>query len=48
LEGDLLVSLAVGATVASSWKIVKRLGLFPFMGFVKWLWSLPCPEWRKS
>ena len=24
LEGDLLVGLAVGATVTSSWKIVKR------------------------
>ena len=27
LEGDLLVGLAVGATVTSSWKIVKRPGL---------------------
>ena len=27
LEGDLLVGLAVGATVTSSWKIVKRLEL---------------------
>jgi hypothetical protein len=48
LEGDLLVGLAVGAVVTSSWKIVKRPGLFPFVGFVKWLWSLPSPEWRKS
>jgi hypothetical protein len=29
LEGDLLVGLAVGAAVTSSWKIVKRPGLFP-------------------
>jgi hypothetical protein len=29
LEGDLLVGLSVGAVVTSSWKIVKRLGLFP-------------------
>jgi hypothetical protein len=35
LEGDLLVCLAVGSVVTSSWKIVKRLGLFP-----SWdLWS---------
>jgi hypothetical protein len=27
LEGDLLVGLAVGASVTSSWKIVKRPGL---------------------
>jgi hypothetical protein len=27
LEGDLLVGLAVGAPVTSSWKIVKRPGL---------------------
>jgi hypothetical protein len=27
LEGDLLVGLAVGASVTSWWKIVKRLGL---------------------
>ena len=27
LEGDLLVGLAVGAAVISSWKIVKRPGL---------------------
>jgi hypothetical protein len=27
LEGDLLVGLAIGATVTSSWKIMKRLGL---------------------
>jgi hypothetical protein len=27
LEGDLLVGLAVGALVTSSWKIVKRPGL---------------------
>jgi hypothetical protein len=27
LEGDFLVGLAVGASVTSSWKIVKRLGL---------------------
>ena len=27
LEGDLLVGLAVGATVFSSWKIVKRPGI---------------------
>jgi hypothetical protein len=27
LEGDLLVDLAVGASVTSSWKIVKRRGL---------------------
>ena len=27
LEGDLLVGLAIGALVTSSWKIVKRLGL---------------------
>ena len=27
LEGDLLVGLTVGATVSSSWKIVKRPGL---------------------
>jgi hypothetical protein len=35
LEGDLLVGLAVGALVTSSWKIVKRPG-FPFVGVVKW------------
>jgi hypothetical protein len=29
LEGDLLVGLAVGAAVTSSWKIVKRPRLFP-------------------
>jgi hypothetical protein len=29
LEGDLLVGLAVGAVVTSSWKIVKRLVFFP-------------------
>jgi hypothetical protein len=45
LEGDLLVGLAVGASVTSSWKIVKRPG--PFVGVVKWLWSLPSSEWRK-
>jgi hypothetical protein len=33
LDDDLLVGLAVGATVTSSWKIVKRCGLFP-------LWEL--------
>ena len=27
LEGDLLVGLAVGASVTSSWKIVKRPGI---------------------
>jgi hypothetical protein len=27
LEGDLLVGLAVGASMTSSWKIVKRPGL---------------------
>jgi hypothetical protein len=27
LEGDLLFGLAVGASVTSSWKIVKRPGL---------------------
>jgi hypothetical protein len=27
LEGDLLVGLAVGPSVNSSWKILKRLGL---------------------
>jgi hypothetical protein len=27
LEGDLLVGLTVGASVTSSWKIVKRPGL---------------------
>jgi hypothetical protein len=27
LEGDLLVGLVVGASVTSSWKIVKRPGL---------------------
>jgi hypothetical protein len=27
LEGELLVGLAVGALVTSSWKIVKRPGL---------------------
>ena len=27
LEGDLLVGLAVGAPVTSSWKIVKRPGI---------------------
>jgi hypothetical protein len=27
LEGDLLVGLAIGASVTSSWKIVKRPGL---------------------
>jgi hypothetical protein len=21
---------------------------FPFVGFLKWLWSLPSLEWRKS
>jgi hypothetical protein len=25
-----------------------RLPGFPFVGVVKWLWSLPSPEWRKS
>jgi hypothetical protein len=31
LEGDLLVGLVVGASVTSSWKIVKRPGR-PFHG----------------
>jgi hypothetical protein len=47
LEGDLIVGLAVGAPVTSSWIIVKRLGL-SFMEPLKWLWSLASPKWKKS
>jgi hypothetical protein len=46
LEGDLLIGLAVGASVTSLWKIVKTQD-FPFMGVVKWLWSLPSLEYRR-
>ena len=48
MEGDLLDGPVVVTAVTSSLKIVKRPGSYPFVGIVKWLWSLPSPEWRKS
>ena len=47
LEGDLLVGLAVGAAVTSSWNIVKRPELL-LRGACEVVWSMPSPEWRKS
>lgn len=47
LEGELLVGLAVGATVTSSWKIVKRPELL-LRGACEVVWILPSPGGGKA